>query len=438
MQSTMEEIIREKVINLLDSPTKFKDELKFVETILSELKKEYEITEILAELIKEEQISVESLDFLILHIIGELKLQRAGIRNGIPKISYQVLRAIEDGQTTGLKELIENHRIMVLYHSLMCIAARFNNVEAIKIMLEAGFSPDTRFWSNGVTPLHEAASHGSIKAAEILLDAGANLEEGNNNHSATPLLAAISGSRFADKVKQTEMVKFLIDRGANIHAEYTLGKRTKLNALKLAVLEQYHGLVAFFRTKGVAWIGDTTPADHTPKTSRLQFLSKYFKSYPLPLGLTEIVPDSVPMLVHVFPPAKRKRKTTIFVTSGLSDYMLTVSDENTEFAFAEYFIEVPGHWDLSKESLDKDQFFWPIRWLKTIGRYPHENETFYGMEQIITNSKIPSLSTPDDKYCCAKVQRIPALDYVIPQDGRFTIFYQITPLEQKIEDKTTN
>jgi hypothetical protein len=36
------------------------------------------------------------------------------------------------------------------------------------------------------------------------------------------------------------------------------------------------------------------------------------------------------------------------------------------------------------------------------------------------------------------MQRIPVLDYVAPQDGRFIIFYQIIPLEQKIEEKTAN
>jgi hypothetical protein len=414
---TIELIIRNMVTEVLQSFQKPIDVEKVLETVFQLLEQKPEIKE-------QEEESI--LTYLVLSEILSQKEQ-------IPDIVRKVSIEIENGKTSEqLKYVLDHHREAAINQRFMHIAAASNNVEAIQIMLDKGISPEVRCneYPKQV-PLYNATRAGSIEAAELLLNAGANIEENNNNTSATPLLCAVTAGK-------SDMVKFLIDRGANIHAEYTLGKGTKLNALKLAVLEKHHELVAFFRAKGVAWISDKIPTDHTPETSRLQFLSKYFKSHPLPLGLTEIVPDSVPMLVHVFPPAKRKRKTTILVTSGLSDYMLTVSDENTEFAFAEYFIEVPGHWDLSKESLDKDQFFWPIRWLKTIGRYPHENETFYGMEQIITNSKIPSLSTPDNKYCCAKVQRIPALDYVIPQDGRFTIFYQITPLEQKIEEKTTN
>lgn len=390
---------------------------KVVKTVFQLLEQKPEIK-------KQEEESI--LTYLVLSEILSQKEQ-------IPDIVRKTSIEIENGKTSEkLKYVLDHHHEACIDYGLMHKAAYANNVEAIQIMLNEGISPEVRccMYSKSV-PLTHAARAGAIEAADLLLNAGANIEENNSNTSATPLLCAVTTGK-------SDMVKFLIDRGANIHAEYTLGKGIKFNVLKLAVLEKHHELAEFFRAKGVAWISDEIPADHTPETSRLQFLSKYFKSQPLPLGLTEIVPDSVPILVHVFPPAKRKRKTTVFVTSGLSDYMLTVSDKNTEFAFAEYFIEVPDHWDLSKESLDKDQFFWPIHWLKTIGRYPHENETFYGMEQIITNSMIPSLSTPDNKYCCAKVQRIHALDYVVPQDGRFTVFYQITPLEQKNEEKTMN
>jgi hypothetical protein len=168
------------------------------------------------ELDKGNEVTEEAPVFLIPYIIQERDMQKAGICDGIPAVSYHVLRAIEDGKTTGLKELIENHRQMVLYHSMMCIAAGKNNVEAIKIMLEADFSPDTRYWSSGITPLVDAVSSGSIEAAEVLLDAGADIEENNDNTSATPLLCAIR-SRIRsniEKAQQIEMVKFLLKRGA--------------------------------------------------------------------------------------------------------------------------------------------------------------------------------------------------------------------------------
>jgi hypothetical protein len=154
-----------------------------------------------------------------------------------------------------------------------------------------------------------------------------------------------------------------------------------------------------------------------------------FKTQPLLLPISEIISASVPMSVYIFPPMKRKRKTTIFATSGLSDEMLSVSEENSEFAFAEYFIELQGSWDLTNESLDKDQFFWPFRWLKQIGRYPHEHDTFYGEQHDINNS-ILSLSSPECPYTSAHIERVPKLNFINPQDGKFIIFYKITPIKQ--------
>jgi hypothetical protein len=419
---TLENNIREGVKKIFDLTIKkkSKDDLTIAQMVLSELVAGKKIPDTEEDLFKKEPT------MLIPYITEEIERQRAGIRC-VSQESYEVLWAIQKGKTTGLQELIQNARIMVWYHCMMHEAAWINNVDAIKIMLEAGFSPEIRYYNSPkLIPLARAAMNGSIEAAEMLLNAGANIEENNNGTSATPLLCAIHDRTLSDteKSRQIEMVKFLIKRGANIHASYFLGN-THLNALKKSVFCGYHELAALFRSMGVEWIQDT-PTQTMPETARIEFLTSHFKTQPLLLPISEIISASVPMSVYIFPPVKRKRKTTVFVTSGLSDFMLETPEDKAEYAFAEYFIELPDNWDLSNEALNQDKFFWPIRWLKMIGRYPHENDIFYGEKYKIDNS-ILQLSSPECKYLTASVERTHKLNFITPQDGKFVIFYQITP-----------
>ncbi|CAM9131975.1 unnamed protein product [Ascophyllum nodosum] len=53
-------------------------------------------------------------------------------------------------------------------------AARSNNVGKVKLLLESGVSPNATRWS-GVTPLHRAAETNSCHVAQVLINAGADV-----------------------------------------------------------------------------------------------------------------------------------------------------------------------------------------------------------------------------------------------------------------------
>jgi hypothetical protein len=200
--------------------------------------------------------------------------------------------------------------------------------------------------------------------------------------------------------------------------------------LKLAVIYEHQEVADYLRSQGAVMPTDNEGKSHrSPEEEILTHLTEFFECKPLPLSITEIVLASVPMKVHIFPPVKRRRKTTVFVSSGLIEYALVVPDGEEEYQFAEYFIEIPG--DISSENgWKKEENIWTIIWLKLIARYPHENGTYYGEQQIVTQEMIPELKTPDGRYCSARVERVPELDMIMSQDGRLIRYYRITPIKK--------
>jgi hypothetical protein len=337
---------------------------------------------------------------------------------------------IEEGNTEGLEEFVKDYPDIAVLEGLMHTAAEYSNIEALKVCLKSGLSPDCcdkNSISYKFPPLWEAVHYGSVKTVEFLLDAGANNTFISKPGESATYLAIAAGEG------NLPMVKMLLKRGADLHAEYSLdGGITRYNALKRAVFDGNdvnHEVTKYLRSQGAVWIEDEKNSVLNPTDEQMKNLSQYFRSKPLPLGLTEIVPASVPLMVHIFPPKRKKRDTTVFITSELIEYALIVPETKEEYQFAEYFIEMPGKWATIEEALAKKENIWSITWLKAISRYPHENETYYGEKKVVTPKMIPSLKTPDGRYNSAKVERVPELDMVMSKDGRFVIYYQITPIE---------
>lgn len=97
------------------------------------------------------------------------------------------------------------------------------------------------FSSDGWTPLHLAGFFGHQEAAEVLLDGGASLDVLSKNSTAnTPLHAALAGRVNPD------LVRLLVDRGADVHARGAHG----LTPLHLAASRGAEALVMLLLVHG--------------------------------------------------------------------------------------------------------------------------------------------------------------------------------------------
>ncbi len=157
---------------------------------------------------------------------------------------------------------------------------RARGVEIVKLLLAAKADPLA-----GVTlPLAEAAKRGSIDAVRLLLDAGADVNQGDPHYGSTALIAAINGAHpgivelllavgadvnQADVRGQTPLIrailgpgmvqgsperralclalaKSFVDKGANVNCVMDGGE----SALMCAVNENWHEMIRFLLDAG--------------------------------------------------------------------------------------------------------------------------------------------------------------------------------------------
>lgn len=111
------------------------------------------------------------------------------------------------GQAEVLKLLVERG-------ALLRIPGRMESVPKPKNPYDADDGAAPRYF--GSTPLHDAANSGSVDTVAYLLSKGFELEENRVSAAKTPLMVAAQGGKFL-------VFKYLIERGANIHAKDSEG-----------------------------------------------------------------------------------------------------------------------------------------------------------------------------------------------------------------------
>lgn len=89
-------------------------------------------------------------------------------------------------------------------------------------------------------------------------------------------------------------------------------------------------------------------------------------------------------------PASAKRRYHVLVTSGVGDRRMTVPEAAENYGRAELLIALPAAWPLAQGALMDEANYWPVRWLKRVGRLPHEHDTWIGWGHTIPNGDPPA------------------------------------------------
>lgn len=152
---------------------------------------------------------------------------------------------------------------------------------------------------------------------------------------------------------------------------------------------------------------------------------------PIHMVFHEIVSDRLHIDVyHVAPDATRPFHT--LVTSGMSEAAMNTPDEVGEFRFAELSILLAPTWDLRQESFEDENHYWPIRLLKTLARYPGENDTWLGYGHSVATANPPTPFAPGTELsACVLLAPLslgePFFTLTRP-DGATTHFWTVVPL----------
>ena len=86
-------------------------------------------------------------------------------------------------------------------------------------------------------------------------------------------------------------------------------------------------------------------------------------------------PDLHIDLIHYAPAVGRDFH--YLLTSGMSDRPMTNGGGVIANPLMELILALPPGWDVSAEGFKKPATFQPVKLLKQLARYPHENETFF-------------------------------------------------------------
>lgn len=94
-----------------------------------------------------------------------------------------------------------------------------------------------------------------------------------------------------------------------------------------------------------------------------------------PGGLGEIVQGDPPITLFAHPSSLRRPRMTLR-TSGVSERPLAVPKSMDDYRYTELLLYLPSTWELVDDTSPEDTW-WPARLLKHLGRFIHEQQTFF-------------------------------------------------------------
>jgi hypothetical protein len=140
--------------------------------------------------------------------------------------------------------------------------------------------------------------------------------------------------------------------------------------------------------------------EHEPRDQRLtlpkeypdhQILENHFASQIGPVDL--VLHETTSHLVHIdilVSFATKDRPFHVLMTTGVSDRRMATPDPSLkDFDRIELAIALPASWPLDFESFRDENHYWPIRLLKSTGRFPHQYETWLFLGHTVPSGDPP-------------------------------------------------
>jgi hypothetical protein len=144
----------------------------------------------------------------------------------------------------------------------------------------------------------------------------------------------------------------------------------------------------------------------------------------------ELVSDLVHIDIHMVEPTPQRNCYTL-VTSGMSDRPMTVPEGCEELRFAELMISLPPDWPMGEEAWKDENYYWPVRMLKFLARFPHGYDTWLGPMHTIPNGNPPAPFASNTKLCGAILLpgvTVPPGFHRLEAPGKTILFHSVVPL----------
>lgn len=189
-----------------------------------------------------------------------------------------------------------------------------------------------------------------------------------------------------------------------------------------------------------------TPA--TGNESSIEQISEHIERHigPIESVFHELISDTIHIDVYWVKPGAERPYHTL-VTSGMSDLPMNVPTEIPEhlsMQHTELCVLLPPEWQVEKilnhqaDDEQTEQFYWPIRWLKIIARFPHQLNTWIGYGHTIPNGEDAEPFAMNTELGCIlllpSVSLGPDFFTLDTKEGKHISFYATFPLYREEMD----
>lgn len=137
--------------------------------------------------------------------------------------------------------------------------------------------------------------------------------------------------------------------------------------------------------------------------------------------------------IHHVPPSEDRAFHTL-VTSGMSEREMAAPRGCEGSEHAELFMLLPPEWKLGTKARRDERWFWPIRTLQSLARFPHEMETWFAIGHTIQHCDPPEPYGPGVRFCGSLLTHpvSAGTGFSRLQRGeRGVFFYQVIPLYEE-------
>jgi hypothetical protein len=164
---------------------------------------------------------------------------------------------------------------------------------------------------------------------------------------------------------------------------------------------------------------------------------------PIEMVFHELVSDQVHIDVH-WVKSTPERPFHVMVTSGMSNRSMNVPAEVDASRHLELCVLLSDVWQIEakkysrmEDAFSDENIYWPIRWLKTVARFPHSYNTWVGWGHTIPNGEEAAPFAESTKLGC--VMLLPSLNlskefYELKTDAKTINFLCLYPLYKEEMD----
>ena len=140
--------------------------------------------------------------------------------------------------------------------------------------------------------------------------------------------------------------------------------------------------------------------------SSMELIEKHVEQHIGEIGSVwhEIISDKVHIDVHQVAPTKDRPYWTL-ITTGMSDIPMISPESVDGWDYAELMICLPEGWKFDEESLKDERYYWPIRWLKILARFPHDYKTWLSYGHTMPNGDPAEPIYQDGGFSCMMLMR---------------------------------